>query len=570
MAAGGAALAPETQLLWEGLGIRVVQGYGTSECSPVVACGSGDGSAPVGSVGRPLPGVEVRLAADGELLVHGPNVMRGYWKDPGHTAEVLHDGWYSTGDLARIDEEGNLWITGRARDLIVLPSGMNLWPQDVEEVLRAHEAVKDAAVIPVPTPSGGLTLHAHVIPAGLGADLNAVVASCNTRLAPHQRVATASWWPEADFPRTSTLKVRRALLPQPEEAGTVKLDGLRTDDDPVGQAVAGIARTGAVRGDQTLAELGLDSLGMVELAVSLEAKTGKLVGDGDLQLPMTVQQIRDLLATAPELDGAGTGHAASSEPPMWPYTWGRALRPLAAPITLLYRCAVTHTTILGREHLGGLGHPVIFAGTHHGFADMSLVHHGLAHSPARHLARRLVAATAATELEIGRVRIGGLGLGGWYGILAFGLFPLQRTRGQEASLRQLARIGEAGNAILIFPQGAHARPQQERDGDPLARFRPGVAHLAAALSARVVPFGVAGTDLIIPPMREDFHGPVIAGVPVSITRGPLAIAFGAPLSLQPGETPDAFTARLQDESYRLTRLAEEALTPRGIPSRAKG
>ena len=129
----------------------------------MVACGTWDGSTPVGSVGRPIRGVEVRLAPDGELLVRGPNVMRGYWKDPAQTAVVLQDGMYATGDLARIDADGNVWIMGRARDLIVLPSGMNLWPQDVEDVLRTHEAAKDAAVIPVPTPSGGVILHAYLI-----------------------------------------------------------------------------------------------------------------------------------------------------------------------------------------------------------------------------------------------------------------------------------------------------------------------------------------------------------------------------------------------------------------------
>jgi long-chain acyl-CoA synthetase len=97
MASGGAALPPDIQRLWEGLGVRIVQGYGASECSPVVACGAPDGSTPLGSVGRPIRGVQVRLSAEGELLVSGPNVMRGYWKDPERTAEVLQDGWYATG-----------------------------------------------------------------------------------------------------------------------------------------------------------------------------------------------------------------------------------------------------------------------------------------------------------------------------------------------------------------------------------------------------------------------------------------------------------------------------------------
>src|SRR4030088_2287967 len=164
LAAGGAALPLATQQLWERLGGDGVQGYGTSECSPVIACGE-PRLTPRGSVGPPLKGVEVRLSSEGELQVHGPNVMRGYWCDPVRTAEVLSaDGWYATGDLATVDGQGNVWLQGRARDLIVLPNGMNVWPQDVEDALRAESGVQDAAVLAVPTSGGGARLHAYLIP----------------------------------------------------------------------------------------------------------------------------------------------------------------------------------------------------------------------------------------------------------------------------------------------------------------------------------------------------------------------------------------------------------------------
>jgi 1-acyl-sn-glycerol-3-phosphate acyltransferase len=152
---------------------------------------------------------------------------------------------------------------------------------------------------------------------------------------------------------------------------------------------------------------------------------------------------------------------------MWPYTWGRVFRWLSAPIEWLYRYAVTRTTVLGQKHLRGLDGPVIFAGTHHGFADMSLVMHALARSPARRLTRRLAPATAASEPGKGARRLAGRSLSGWYGALAFGVFPLQRTRGQDASLRQLVRISEAGNAVLIFPQGT---PGPSRSGGMIRPF----------------------------------------------------------------------------------------------------
>lgn len=569
---GGAALPAETQHLWERLGVNIVQGYGTSECSPSVALALPDGSTPMGSVGKPIRGVEVRLGPDGELQVRGPNVMRGYWKDPVRTAEVLQDGWYSTGDLATIDGDGNIFLSGRAKDLIVLPSGLKVWPQDVEDVLRSEPAIQDAAVIAVPTTSGGATLHAYLIPASPGdrsTDLSALVARGNGRLAQHQRLASATWWPEADFPRTSTLKVRRNLLPPPTAMEAVKVDAALAADDPVGQAVAGAARLATVQPTQTLGELGLDSLGLVELSIVLEDKCDRRVADGDLRLEMTVEQVRKLLTSAPALDGDHSGErrhgppAVSADRPLWPYTWGRAFRFLSFPLDLLYRYAATRTIVLGKEHLENLPPRVIFAGTHHSFPDMPLVSYALSQSPARRYARRLVPAIAAAGFNSGRIQIAGLGLVPWYGILTLGLHPLHQDREWEASLRSLARAAQAGNAVLIFPQGTHAKPEEERARDPAVRFKTGVAHLAEGLDAAVVPFGVAGTEDMLPRSPHGFDGPVIAGMPASIKRGPLAIAFGTPVRLEPSESPQAFADRLETVCYALTRQAEAQLSAAG-------
>jgi long-chain acyl-CoA synthetase len=551
---GGAPLLAETQRLWERLGVRVVQGYGASECSPMIACGRPDGSTPPGSVGPAIPGVAVRLSSEGELLVRGPNVMRGYWRDPVRTAEVLQDGWYATGDLATMDAAGNIFLAGRAKELIVLPSGLKVWPQDVEDVLRAEAGVKDAAVVSVPTPGGGAALHAYLLPAGPGArsaDLGGLVARANGRLAQHQRLASASWWAEPDFPRTSMFKVRRHLLPPPERAAVVQVESVLAADDPVGQAVAGVAHVPSVQSSQTLGELGLDSLGLVELALALEDKTDKAVADGDLRLDMTVEQVRTFVTGAPRRQDE---HAAAAEAriPDWPFTWGRVLRLLSLPFDVLYRVAVTRTVVLGREHLRNLPAVVVVAGTHHSFADLPLVRFGLRGTPARRLANRLVVAAGA-------------GGAGWqspwarYGVLAFGLYPLERERERDASLRRLVRLAQAGNTILIFPQGTHARPEQERAQDPAVRFRPGVAHIAGALGCPVVPFGIAGTERLMPAFLEEFHGRVIAGVPVSFTRGPLAIAFGPPLRPGADEDPAAFAARLESACYALTRQAELAI-----------
>ena len=561
LAAGGAALPLQTQRQWERLGVDVVQGYGTSECSPVVACGE-PRATPAGSVGLPLTGVNVRLSDGGELLVRGPNVMRGYWRDPGRTAEVLSGyGWYATGDLATIDPRGNFWLSGRARDLIVLPSGMNVWPQDVEDALRSDPRVRDAAVLEVPTPGGGARLHAYLIPSqpvDRASDPRSLLAHANARLASHQRVASASWWPDADFPRTSTLKVRRHMLPQPSDVADAASSAPPIEGDPVAEAVASVAHLTSVQDDQTLSQLGLDSLGLVELATQIEDKTGRALSDDTPSTEMTVAELRSVVDAAPAADGGSSDLGGPQKLPLppWFYRYGWVVRPvLTAPFDLLYRIGIPRTIVLGGEHLRGLPSAVVFAGNHRSFADMPLVRVGLARTPARRFSRRLVIAAMAEGA-------------GWrsplarYVTAAFGIYPLDRVAHREASLRRLADLASGGNAVLIFPQGTHAHPADERGDPPAVRFKTGVAYVAEALDAPVVPFGLSGTEEAMPAFVDDFHGPVVGGVPVSLKRRPLAIAFGPPQRQAAGESAQVFVERLERLSYALAAEADAARASR--------
>ncbi|HWE60702.1 MAG TPA: AMP-binding protein, partial [Chloroflexota bacterium] len=509
IASGGAALDPEVQRLWERMGVRTLQGYGASECSPIIACGHPDGTTPYGTVGVPLPGVEVKLDAEGQLLVRGPNVMRGYWRDPERTAQAIdEDGFYATGDLCARDAAGNIRIMGRAQELLVLPSGMNVWPEDVQEQLRRVPGVKDAVVILVPGTAGGATLHAYLLPDGTpdAARLPGIVAQANGHLAAHQRVATAFWWPEEDFPRTSTLKVKRRLIPLPADlaapamvpgAGLMRIDLTQSQDDPVLAAVRAVSGNAHATDSQSLGELGLDSLGITGLLVEIEARTGVVVADDLVDPAMTVAALRTAVSALITQDGAEAGTQDQDEaqvkrreeaftwlPPLWLYTRGRVLRRLSAPINWLHRFGVPRVRVLGAVHLSALDRGAILAGTHRSYPDVPTIKRALAESRARAHSDRLV--VAASSVIVGRA-----GLFGKFATAAFGLFPLRQYGGQEESLRRLAQIADAGNTILIFPQGHHTDPELERRGDPTADFRSGIGRLAIDLQLPVLPFGLA-------------------------------------------------------------------------------
>jgi long-chain acyl-CoA synthetase len=173
IASGAAALPVRIMQLFEGLaGVPISEGYGLTEASPVVTSNAAGPVTKPGTVGPAIPGCEVRIvdpsgneAARGELgevIVRGPNVMKGYWKQPQATAETLRDGWLHTGDLGTMDEDGYVSIADRIKDMINV-SGFNVYPREVEETLFKHPAVADAAVVQYPDPYQGESVMAYVV-----------------------------------------------------------------------------------------------------------------------------------------------------------------------------------------------------------------------------------------------------------------------------------------------------------------------------------------------------------------------------------------------------------------------
>jgi long-chain acyl-CoA synthetase len=162
---GGAQLPQEIAEGWERLGVKVVEGYGTTECAPIVA-GNNHYERRRGTVGQPVPGVSVRLSAEGEILVKGKNVTKGYWQSQCATdAAFTRDGWYRTGDLAEVDTSGRLSLKGRLKDLIVMSSGLNVYPEDVEQALNEDDAVLDCVVLGMSNEEGNVKLAAAIRPA---------------------------------------------------------------------------------------------------------------------------------------------------------------------------------------------------------------------------------------------------------------------------------------------------------------------------------------------------------------------------------------------------------------------
>jgi len=223
----GAFLPPALQQAWEDMGVTVLQGYGATE--------TGTGSCTtledhgLGTVGRPPEGIEMRLADDGEVQFRGPTLFKGYWNAPElRAAAFTDDGWYKTGDVGHLDPHGRLILSGRKKDLIVLPNGFNVYPEDIENALRIA-GLRDSVVLetapgrieaillspaagPIRTAGEAIAFDPAAPPPEVRATFDAAVKAANGSLGPNQRIAGWRIWPESDFPRTHTLKVKRDLV----------------------------------------------------------------------------------------------------------------------------------------------------------------------------------------------------------------------------------------------------------------------------------------------------------------------------------------------------------------------
>ena len=275
---GAAPLDPALEEFWQRLGFVVIQGYGLTETAPIVSLNHPFRTSR-GSVGKAIAGVEMKIAADGEILVRGENVTSGYYGAAAATAEAFEDGWLHTGDIGELDGEGRLFIKGRKKEMIVTPEGLNVFPEDVERVVAQQPGVRDVAVV-------GLTQRARKsastpsscwTPAQIRKPSSARRTS---RWPIIRRSAASRVWPSGELPRTEgTRKLKRRQIHDWVETGA--LPRRRSDGRDVARGRWSRSSPAGARSQPgtTLDELGLSSLERVELMVAIEDEFGTTVDE---------------------------------------------------------------------------------------------------------------------------------------------------------------------------------------------------------------------------------------------------------------------------------------------------
>jgi long-chain acyl-CoA synthetase len=514
---GGSALPEDVMRTFQGLGFRLFEGYGMTESSPVLTVQRPGERIPLGSVGRALPGVDVKIDAPdasgvGEVIARGPNVMAGYYQNEAATAETLRDGWLRTGDLGRLDEDGNLTIVGRRKEMILGASGENVYPDELEDVYGDSPYVKEMSVVGLPGEDGGETVACLVVPdyekAGLGRAevrerVREHIKNVSARLPLTKRIKVLHLW-EHDLPKTSTRKVkRREVVKEIQRLERAVRHGAsagggraaaRASSQPDGAGAGWVLDVIAqvsqrprsqVTPERRLDELGFDSLMITELGVALEAAGLELPDAGELADLETVADAVRFVAGRPR-----RGARRADEPRPTDVSGDADEIHVPAPLARVGRRGlrraqralyerVLDTKVTGRAFVPPFGGYIAVA-NHSSHLDMGLVKHALGEQ-----GEALVALAAKDYFFEDPVRRA-------YFENFTNLVPMERHGSLRESLRLAADVIRAGYILLIFPEGTRSETGIMTD------FKPSISYLALNNQCGILPMYLAGTHGAMP------------------------------------------------------------------------
>jgi long-chain acyl-CoA synthetase len=580
MISGGAALDRETEEFWHRLGYAVVQGYGLTETTSLISLNHPFHTSR-GSIGKVLPGREIRLAEDGEILVRGSGVASGYWsgRELQPVAREGDEGWYRTGDLGALDEQGNLFFKGRKKEVIVTPAGMNIYPEDLEAALRGQKEVRDCVVVGLERggnaePCAVLILRdrtpdasAAVVPSVPSVPSNvaqAIVERANETLAEYQRMRTWFVWPEEDFPRSSTQKPRRNVIRDAVEAA-LRGQAPANAASPLSELLTRITGRPAhnLMPDANLESgLGLSSLERVELLSALEDRYQLDLSETQFANAATVGDLEKLLQGGrsvvgrQSLVGARPSERRTTDDqrlrpafhyPRWTLRWPTTWLRLASHY-LLARPAVFllgWPRVTGRENLRGVRGPLLVVSNHVADVDVGLIQFAL---PAR-IRHKLATATRGEALEMLRSPSPSATLDRraldrraldrpWLrriydrvqwtlAVALLNLFPLPRQSGFRKSFAYAGEAVDRGYSVLVFPEGKHTQ-----DGK-LCPFRTGVGLLANNLRIPILPMRIDGL-FEIKNAKKKYAAP-----------GKIQVRIGKPMQFAPETNPEQIATALQ-------------------------
>lgn len=531
---GGAALDQITEEFWRRLGYAVIQGYGLTETSSLISLNH---PFKIGrrSIGKVLPGREMKLdPATGEILVRGENVAQQYWQGKELKPVTGEEGWFRTGDLGAMDEEGNLYFKGRSKNVIVTPAGLKIYPEDLEQALRQRPEVRDCVVFGVAR--GGNAEACAVLLLRNDDSAASVVAKANQSLADYQKIRCWLAWPDEDFPRTPTQKPKMDVIRRVAEA-QLSADGAAASAAPAVAAsstledlITGVAghKVQLRPGAHLEQDLNLSSLERVELMAALENRYQVDLSDREFSQVNTVAELENLLKkSAPEPEKLDYPYSRWAQ--RWPITWIRVLA--YHLVTLPYIMIMARPKVIGRERLKGFRGPALIVSNHVAQVDIGFLMAALPIRLRNHLA---VAMQGEMLRSMRHPPKEMFFLRRWreqlrYALIAtfFNVFSLPQRAKYRESFRFAGEMADKGYSVVIFPEGKRTETGE------MSPFRSGIGLLATQLNLPVIPMRIDGLF----PFRiaKKHYAP----------PGAVQVRIGDPINFDPHAEPEEIAKELQ-------------------------
>jgi len=469
---GGAPLDTVAESWWKRRGVLVQQGYGLTETASVVAV-SALGASKTGSVGIIPPMVTIKISPTGEILVKGKNVTPGYYHNKEKTRQSFEHGWLKTGDRGEM-KKGYLFMKGRLKDMILTPSGLNVYPADIEAVLNKMPEVKESCVI-----ERDNTIHAVLILAKQ-TNLTTLIRNANKQLLTNQQIAGATLWPYTSFPKTPLDKIQKYRVIQEI---SMKQKPPQQQYDPLLNLISTVLRVNQkLHRTSKLTDLGMDSLKRVELIAAIEKECAVELDEVSITPTTTISDLKQLILHHPITRTHFT-------------TWQ------LHPIIKLLRFIIQHVFFFpflslvapsyaqGIHRLRTISPPVIFVSNHQSALDSPFI---LKHLP-------FPVATAADATILFGIGTHDKGckkllrtLTGVLTKLFLNTYPFGPAIGTRMSLEFTGELIDRGYSILIFPEGRRTRT------GALGSFRSGIGYLALYMHAPLVPLKIRGLYEVLP------------------------------------------------------------------------
>ncbi|GGG71379.1 AMP-binding protein [Edaphobacter dinghuensis] len=559
---GGATLPADLERFWNQLGLALIQGYGMTETAALITLNHPFRVAH-GTIGKALPGREIRLSSEGEILVRGEMLATSTWQNG---AMYPREGeWLATGDLAAESNSGELRFLGRRNDVIVTAAGMNIHPADLEAALATQPNIRGSVVIPCEF-AGSAEPVAVVLSSASDEELQTAVTNANRTLASHQQIRRVLKWPQLQFPYTSTGKLLRREVTQWACHTILNQQSQRStsaggDEDILLKLIATVTGEPIPHSNNNLRlseDLHLDSLGRVQLQSELEQQLQLELNDDAVANAITLHDLRQLIqretscsiakppsAALPNEAPTIAAHISVTNPeltapshiyPRWPWSWPIKaariafieiiMRPL---VRLLAAPRVTHPpTPLPQG-------PLLIITNHATAYDGALLLYALP-PRLRHQTATAMSGEMLFDLRHGQNQPSAIlnllaPAGYWLITALFNVFPLPRLRGFQRSFEHAGEAMDKGYSVLIFPEGTRSPDAK------LHPFRPGIGLLAQDSRVPILPVALIGLDR----MKKSGW----------LRSGQLEIHLGEVIPVDEHSTPAELTQKFEDSIRHL-------------------